>query len=140
MKLVKSFMSDPTYTEGRHHISRFRDLGVKLATNGEMRANQIIAIDGIVEPTGWHYHVCNFQFLYILKGQLVVEFEDGTVTTTTGGDSLFIPGGVRHNETYMSKDLEALEFAMPSEIEKVKCPRPAHLAAMLTSVGSNIGI
>ena len=69
----------------------------------------------MTEPTGWHYHICEMQFVYVLKGKLIIEFEDGTVATFTAGDAFFMPGGVRHNEIYVSADKEALEVSVPGK-------------------------
>ena len=27
---------------------------------------------GMTEPTGWHYHTCEMQFVYVLKGKRVI--------------------------------------------------------------------
>jgi quercetin dioxygenase-like cupin family protein len=56
------------------------------------------------------------QFVYVLKGRLVIEFEDGTVGTFTAGDSFFNPRGMRHNEIYVSEDKEALEVSVPRKM------------------------
>ena len=82
--------------------------------------------------THWHYHVCDFNFVYFLKGTVTFELEDGTVSTFKEGESIFIPGGFRHNEIYMSPDLEAIEFSMPGDIGTVIVDRPAHLPEVLT--------
>lgn len=29
-----------------------------------MRANMLTSIEKMVESTGWHYHLCEMQFLY----------------------------------------------------------------------------
>ena len=96
MQLLKSFVSTTPFSPGRRPFFRYRDLGLEGASGGRMRAYHSSAIAGMVEPTGWHYHTCEMQFVYVLKGTIVLEFEDGTVGTFGPGDSLFIPGGVRH--------------------------------------------
>ena len=42
-----------------------------------MRAQLTTAVTGMTKPTGWHYHVCEGQFVYTLKGWVELEFEDG---------------------------------------------------------------
>ena len=137
MKLLKSFVSTTPYAPGRRPFFHYRDLGLEGATGGRMRASQNNSIAGMTEPTGWHYHNCEMQFVYVLKGKLVIEFEDGTVATFTAGDSFFIPGGVRHNEIYVSGDKEALEVSVPGKIGTVNCERPAGLPEQLKEVSND---
>jgi mannose-6-phosphate isomerase-like protein (cupin superfamily) len=136
MKLLKSFVSQTPYLPGRRAFFRYRDLGLEGATNGRMRASHNTSIAGMTEPTGWHYHICEMQFVYVLKGKLTIEFEDGTVGTFAGGDSFFIPGGVRHNEIYVSEDKETLEVSVPGKIGTVNVERPAGLPDKLREVSN----
>ena len=119
MRLLKSFVSRTPFSPGRRPFFRYRDLGLEQASGGRMRAYHSTAIAGMVEPTGWHYHTCEMQFVYVLKGKIAIEFEDGTVGTFGPGDSLFIPGGCRHNEVYASEDKETLEVSVPGKIGTV---------------------
>ena len=136
MRLQKSFVSTTPYAPGRRSFFKYRDLGLEAATGGRMRAYQNNSIAGMTEPTGWHYHICEMQFVYVLKGKLIIEFEDGTVGTFTAGDAFFVPGGVRHNEIYVSEDKEALEVSVPGKIETVNVERPAGLPEKLREVSS----
>ena len=136
MKLVKSFASQTPYAQGRRAFFRYRDLGVEAASGGRMRAYHNTCIAGMTEPTGWHYHDCEMQFVYVMKGRLTIEFEDGTVGTFAAGDSFFIPGGVRHNEIYVSEDKETLEISIPGKIGTVNCERPAGLPEKLREVSN----
>ena len=136
MKLLKSFVSTTPYAPGRRPFFKYRDLGLEAANGGRMRAYHSTAVAGMVEPTGWHYHTCEMQFVYVLKGKLTIEFEDGTVGTFTAGDSFFIPGGVRHNEIYVSADKEALEVSVPGKIDTVNVERPAGLPEKLREVSN----
>src|SRR6478672_11366585 len=137
MQLLKSFFSKTPYSPGRRPFFKYRDLGVERASGGRMRAYHNTSIAGMTQATGWHYHTCEMQFVYVLKGTLVIEFEDGTVGTFTAGDSFFIPGGVRHNEIYVSEDKEALEVVVPGKIETVNVERPAGLPEKLREVSND---
>ena len=137
MKLQKSFVNATPYSPGRRPFFQYRDLGLEGATNGRMRAYHSISIAGMTEPTGWHYHTCEMQFVYVLKGKLVIEFEDGTVGTFTAGDSFFIPGGVCHNEIYVSEDKEVLEVSVPGKIGTVNVERPSGLPEKLKEVSND---
>ena len=136
MRLLKSFVSTTPYSPGRRPFFKYRDLGLEAATGGRMRAYHNTSIAGMTEPTGWHYHICEMQFVYVLKGKLTIECEDGTVATFTAGDSFFIPGGVRHNETYVSEDKETLEVSVPGRIGTVDVERPAGLPEKLRAVSN----
>ncbi len=136
MQLHKAFVSTTPFSPGRRPFFEYRDLGLEGASNGHMRAYHSTAIAGMVEPTGWHYHTCEMQFVYVLKGRIVLEFEDGTVGTFGPGDSFFVPGGVRHNEIYASEDKETLEVSVPGKIGTVNVERPAHLPEKLRPVSS----
>jgi uncharacterized protein YjlB len=136
MRLQKSFVSTTPFAPGRRPFFKYRDLGLEAATNGRMRAYHNSSIAGMTQPTGWHYHCCEMQFVYVLKGKLTIEFEDATVATFTAGDAFFIPGGVRHNEIYASEDKEALEVSVPGKIETVNVERPAGLPEKLREVSS----
>jgi mannose-6-phosphate isomerase-like protein (cupin superfamily) len=136
MRLLKSFFSETTSIPGRRPFFKYRDLGVEVASNGRMRANQSSSIAGMLEQTGWHYHECEMQFVYVFRGEVVIEFEDGTVATFRAGDAMFIPGGVRHNEVYVSEDKESIEVSLPAKMGTVNCERPAGLPEKLTPVSS----
>lgn len=136
MRLQKSFVSTTPFAPGRRPFFKYRDLGLEAATGGRMRAYQNSSIAGMTQPTGWHYHTCEMQFVYVLKGKLSIEFEDGTVATFAAGDAFFVPGGVRHNEIYASEDKEALEVSVPGKIETVNCERPAGLPEKLRAISS----
>ena len=136
MRLLKSFVSTTPFSPGRRPFFKYRDLGLEGATGGRMRAYQNNSIAGMTQPTGWHYHTCEMQFVYVLKGTLTIEFEDGTVATFSAGDSFFIPGGVRHNEIYVSADKEALEVSVPGKIGTVNVERPVGLPERLREVSN----
>jgi len=137
MRLLKSFVSTTPFAPGRRPFFKYRDLGLESASGGRMRAYHSSAIAGMLEPTGWHYHTCEMQFVYVLKGTIVLEFEDGTVGTFGPGDSFFVPGGVRHNEIYASEDKETLEVSVPGKIGTVNVERPAPLPAELRTVSNS---
>lgn len=127
MKLRHATKETAPFVPGRREFFKYRDLGVTDATNGAMRAQVMSAITGMTEPTGWHYHVCEGQFVYALKGWVDLEFETAETIHLVAGESLFIPGGMRHNEISTSDDLEILEVSMPADMGTVPCERPEGL-------------
>ena len=129
MKLRHATKETAPFVPGRREFFKYRDLGLTHATTGEMRAQVMSAITGMTEPTGWHYHVCEGQFVYALRGWVDLEFETGETIRLQAGESLFIPGGMRHNEISTSDDLEILEVSVPAEMGTVPCDRPEGLPA-----------
>jgi len=127
-KLAHATVDNARYVEGRRAFFKYRDLGVTDATGGKMRAQVTSATQGLSKPTGWHYHVCEHQLVYMLKGWVDLEFEDGTKVRLMPGDSLMIPGGMRHNETGTANELELLEVSVPAEMKTVVCDPPAGMA------------
>jgi quercetin dioxygenase-like cupin family protein len=127
MKLCHATQETAPFVPGRREFFKYRDLGVTHATNGAMRAQVMSAITGMTEPTGWHYHVCDGQFVYALQGWVDLEFETGEMLRLKAGESLFIPGGMRHNEIRTSDDLEILEVCVPAAMGTVPCDRPEGL-------------
>ena len=117
-------VENPTYVAGRRSFFKYRELGVTEASNGAMRAQVTLATQGISEPTGWHYHVCEQQFIYMLKGWVDLQFEDGRTLRIEQGDSLFIPGYMRHNEIRTSSEMEILEVSTPGQMGTRPCDPP----------------
>lgn len=114
---------------GRREFFKYRDLGVNAASSGRLRAQIMSATEGMSKPTGWHYHVCDGQFVYALQGWVDLEFEDGQTIRLQAGESLYIPGGLRHNEIATSETLEILEVCMPADMGTVACDAPEGRAA-----------
>ncbi|MFJ4156228.1 cupin domain-containing protein [Pseudomonas sp. NPDC089752] len=114
------------FVEGRRHFFKYRDLGLTDATNGLARAQVTCATD-VMEQTGWHYHICDVHFIYALRGWIDLQFEDGRTVRVNTGESLFIPPGLKHNETGISADLELFEMSMPAKMGTVACDPPEHL-------------
>lgn len=120
--------ADAKYVPGRRAFFKYRELGVTQASQGRMRAQVTSATAGMSKPTGWHYHVCESQFVYVLKGWVDLEFEDGATIRVEAGDSLYIPGGMRHNELRTADTFEILEVSVPAEMGTVACDAPEGLA------------
>jgi len=125
MKPVHSSAKAPVMTQGRRDFFTYRDLGVKEASADKMRATLMKAKEGMTEPTGWHYHTCESQFVYCLKGWVELEFENAPTVRMEAGDSMFIPGGCVHNELRTSNDIEILEVSTPGELGTVPVEPPA---------------
>ncbi len=124
MTLAHATAASAPSVPGRRSFFTYRDLGVAGASQGKLRAQTMTAVTGMNEPTGWHYHTCDGQFVYALKGWVDLEFETGETLRVKAGESLFIPGGLKHNEIQASDDLEILELSVPAEMGTVACEKP----------------
>lgn len=118
-----SSAKNPVMVKGRREFFTYRDLGVTAGSQGHMRAQITAAKAGMTRPTGWHYHECDSQFVYVLKGWLELEFATGPVRLEEG-DSIYIPGGLPHNETRTADAFEILEVSVPAEMGTKPCPAP----------------
>ena len=123
-KVAHARICEPVLVKGRREFFKYRDLGVADASDGTMRAQVMMASQGMSRPTGWHYHECDGQFVYVLKGWVDLQFEDGRAIRIEEGDSLFIPGFLRHNEIRTSDALEILEVSVPGKMGTTPCDPP----------------
>ena len=125
-KLEHATVDNATYVAGRRSFFKYRDLGVTDATDGKMRAQVTSASQGLSRPTGWHRHICEMQFVYMLSGWVDLEFADRKVRIKAG-DSIMIPGNTPHNETGTSDTFELLEVSVPADMGTEPCePPPGH--------------
>ena len=107
-------------------LRRRRNLRTDLtfASEGKIRAQVTSASQGLSEETGWHVHLCEGQFVYILSGWVDLEFVGGRKERVGPGDSIYIPGGTPHNETATSDTFELLEVSIPADMGTVPCDNP----------------
>ena len=103
---------------GRRSFFEYRDTGLSDLTNGDYRA-QVMRSTDVMESTGWHYHECDLQFVYVLNGWVDLEFEGGRTERVAAGAALSLPSGLVHNEVSCSPDFEALEVVAPAQMETI---------------------
>jgi len=124
-KLDVSHLTEDSFgATGRREFLQYRDLGLQDATDGRFRAT-MMKCDGKNEETGWHYHECDVQFIYIVDGWVELQFEGGRVERLEKGSSMTIPGGVLHNEIAMADNFEVFEFSSPADLGTVPVAAPA---------------
>ncbi|MGI9601185.1 MAG: cupin domain-containing protein [Acidimicrobiales bacterium] len=117
-------LADASFAKtGRRAFFEYRDTGLAEATNGDYRAQVMRATD-VMETTGWHYHVCDLQFVYVLKGWVELEFAGGRRERLAEGGAMAIPPGMVHNEIAVSPDFEALEVVAPAKMDTVAVEDP----------------
>ena len=117
-------LADAAEIPGRRQFLQYFDLGVAEASQGLISTQLTKMRSGMEEETGWHYHDCDFQWLFVTKGWLELQFEDGTMERIPENGLCFIPGGCRHNETATSDDLEFVEIFMPPKPKTVAVESP----------------
>ena len=123
MQVAVASKDNAEYVAGRRPFFKYRDLGVTAATHRRMRAQVTSAEQGMSQPTGWHVHKCEAQFVYMLSGWVELEFADRKVRLNAG-DSMLIPGDTPHNETGTSDTFELLEVSLPADMGTEACAAP----------------
>jgi len=103
----------------------YRDLGIKRATRGKVVAHVIRARPGKAPHGQWHRHDCRVQFVYVLKGSAVFEYEGVGRVTMKAGSCFYQPPGIRHREIRHSRDLEMIEIVAPGTFRTVALEKPA---------------
>ena len=124
-KVAISRAKAPEYIKVRRDFFKYREMGLTDATDGFMRAQIMVGTQGLTEPTGWHYHICDAQFVYVVKGWVELQFEDLGTIRLEEGDTINIPGNLPHNEIRTSDELEILEVSVPAALGTKPCPIPA---------------
>jgi len=122
--VVLAKISDPVMVPGRRSFLQYRELGVTEASGGKIRAQVTTATQGLSEPTGWHIHLCDGQFIYMLDGWVDLEFAGGRVERVSAGDSMYIPGDTPHHEFATSDKFELLEVSIPADMGTEVCDAP----------------
>ena len=114
---------------GLRNYFEYRDLGIRRATRGKVVAHVIRARPGKAPHGQWHGHGCALQFVYVLKGWAVFEYEGVGRVRMKAGSCFYQPPGIRHREISHSKDLELIEIVAPADFrtQDAAAPRGARL-------------
>ena len=112
------------FVPGRREWLEYLDAGIAEASEGRMNVTLSAAHGAMAQETGWHYHECEMQLGYIIKGWIDLQYEDGTEIRLEAGDVMFVPGGVKHNEVRASDDLAGIEVTIPADMGTVPCDPP----------------
>lgn len=116
--------ANTAFVPGRRDWLSYLDTGFAEASGGRLHASVQAASGALVTETGWHYHECEMQIAYIVKGWIELQFEDGTDVRLEAGDAMFLPGGVKHNEVRSSDDITGFEITVPAGMGTVPCDEP----------------
>ena len=111
---------DATWDRGLRAYFEYRDLGVAKATRGRVMA-QVIRPYGDRLKGDEHYHVLDFQMVYVLEGWARVWFDDGIgEVKLEKGSCMYQQPGIRHRVLEYSGDYTVIEITMPAEFETVQ--------------------
>ena len=98
---------------GLRSYLEYRDLGVSRASGGKVHSHVIRARPRKAPHGDWHYHDCNVQFTYVLKGWVKMQYEGQRPILMKVGSCFFQPPRIRHRELAHSKDLQMIEVVAP---------------------------
>jgi mannose-6-phosphate isomerase-like protein (cupin superfamily) len=110
---------------GLRSYFEYRDLGIKRATRGKVVAHVIRARPGRAPHGEWHAHDCKIQFVYVLKGWVLFEYEGVGKVRMKAGTCFYQPPNIRHREIRHSADLELLEVVAPASFKTYSSEKPA---------------
>jgi quercetin dioxygenase-like cupin family protein len=111
---VASHAKGAVFERGLRSFFEYRDLGIKLATQGRVAAHVIRAAAGKEFSSQPHLHRTEFQLVYILKGWIEFEYEGQGIVRLEAGSCVHQPPGIRHRELGHSDDIEMLEIVLPA--------------------------
>jgi len=103
----------------------YRDLGIKRATRGKVVAHVIRARPGKAPHGEWHLHDCKLQFVYVLKGWVLFEYQGIGRVMMKAGSCFYQPPRIRHREIRHSSNLEMIEIVGPSSFKTFSVKKPA---------------
>ena len=115
------------FSGGLRAFFEYRDLGVAAASNGKYSANVIRAVPGRHSGANWHVHDLDFQFIYIIKGWVVFEYEGQGEVIFRVGSSALQPPGIKHREIRHSDDLELIEVTAPAKFTTKNVASPEQI-------------
>ena len=119
---VASHAKGAPFKTGLRSYAAYRDLMVEQATGGAVQAH-VIRLLGKCDPKVVsipHYHGVQFQFLYMLKGWMVGEYEGAGRIKMTAGSCWIQPPGIRHQVIDYSDGCEMLEIILPAKFKTVE--------------------
>lgn len=122
MSAQKAFASharDAQWVTGLRPYFKYRDLGIKDATDGNVLVHVIKANKECDGPMGYHSHELIFQMTYMLKGSALIDFEEVGQVRVEAGAAWYQPPGVKHEVLEYSDDFEVIEIAMPAEFPTI---------------------
>jgi len=109
------------FRTGLRSYAAYRDLGIHKATHGAVQAH-VIRLKGPCDPAVVsirHLHGVQFQFLYMLKGWLIGEY-NGRRIKMEEGSCWLQPNSIPHTVLDYSDNCEMIELILPGEFKTVE--------------------
>jgi len=118
---VVSHVREADFLAGLRPYALYRDLGIAEATDRLAQAHVIRLRPPFrpAEASTPHYHVVDFQMIYVLKGWYKTAFEGEGVHTFEAGSCWIQPPGIKHSVLGYSDDCELLEIVLPADFKTV---------------------
>ena len=118
-KTVFTYAEDREFGPGLRNALLYADLGLAEATGGNFHGEIIKVNKEKHTPqstTGMHRHDYDFQFNYVLAGEIdfVIEGIEEKLTFRAG-DTYFLSYKILHNETRVSDDYQVLQVYGPAK-------------------------
>src|SRR3970282_162209 len=110
---VSHLASSKFVPRGLRSYFEYRDLGVSRASGGKVHTHVIRARPGKAPHGDWHYHDCQVQFTYVLKGWVKMQYAGQPPILMKAGSCFFQPPRIKHRELAHSRDLEMIEVVAP---------------------------
>lgn len=121
-RFVATHLKDAKFKTGLRSYAAYRDLLMEAATGGAAQAH-VIRLQGKCDPKVVqipHYHGVQFQFLYLLKGWMIGEYEGQGRIKMTAGSCWLQPPGIRHQVIDYSDGCEMIEIILPAQFDTVE--------------------
>jgi mannose-6-phosphate isomerase-like protein (cupin superfamily) len=109
------------FKTGLRSYAAYRDLGVHQATDGAVQAH-VIRLLGACDPdvvSIRHLHGVQFQFLYMLKGWMIGEY-NGRRVKMEEGSCWIQPNSIPHTVLDYSENCEMIELILPGDFKTVE--------------------
>ena len=109
------------FKTGLRSYAAYRDLGVHNATDGAVQAH-VIRLLGACDPevvSIRHLHGVQFQFLYMLKGWMIGEY-NGRRVKMEEGSCWIQPNSIPHTVLDYSENCEMIELILPGDFKTVE--------------------
>ena len=117
-KLIFTYARDRKFEPGLRASLLYADLGIAEGTGGQFHGEMIkINQQSHTEEssTGMHRHDYDFQFNYVLSGEIDFVIEGiEEKCFFQAGDTYFLPHKILHDETRVSKDYSVMQVYGPA--------------------------
>lgn len=110
--------------EGGEHVRRagdgllYRDLGVRAASNGTVGVSRLRVGDAALAE-GWRLLDTDFELLYVLRGTVTIEGEDGEAVRLGVGGAAVHPARHPYRLRDISADFDAVHITSPADVEVI---------------------